>query len=113
MTLAIENVGRIPVSFRVGGANRGSRDNQFGFTAYGPMGAVPDTGDPVHFGGLSYNTMLKPGETFRKEVDLRKWFTFKQPGRYTITGTYDLVFSDPANGDYLPIWLDKAASTFT
>lgn len=77
VTLEIENVGSIPVAFQVSGKNRGARDNQFGFTAYGPTGAVSDTSDPAHTGGLSFNEVLKAGETFRKEVDLRKWFTFK------------------------------------
>lgn len=112
VTLEIRNAGNVPVTFQVGGKNRGERDNQFGFTAYDGMRAVSDTGSPVHFGGLSVNQTLKPGETFRKEVDLRKWFTFKKPGSYEIKGTYDLSFFDPAHKDWFVLWEDYAAAVF-
>ncbi|HLQ76420.1 MAG TPA: hypothetical protein VK210_03645 [Terriglobia bacterium] len=109
--IEIKNVGTKDVSFEVGGQNRGARDNQFGFTAYG-LGAVPDTGDPNHFGGLSYTQTLKPGETFKKDVDLRKWFSFSAPGNYRITGTYQLSFYTPEDNARFVIWQDYAAANF-
>jgi hypothetical protein len=112
VALEIKNAGNVPVTFQVGGKDRGERNNQFGFTAYDGVQAVPDTGSPVHFGGLSVNQTLKPGETFRKDVDLRKWFTFKKPGTYKITGTYDLSFFDPTFKDWFVIWEDYAADAF-
>lgn len=112
VTLEIRNAGTVPVTFQVGGQNRGERDNQFGFTAYDGMVAVPDTGSPVNFGGLSVNQTLKAGETFRKDIDLRKWFTFKKPGTYQMTGTYDLSFFNPENKEWFVIWEDYAAAAF-
>jgi len=111
VTLEIRNVGTTPVAFRVGGQNRGARDNQFGFTAY-TINAVPDTGSPVHFGGLSNVTELKPGETFKKDVDLRLWFDFKTPGTYSVTGTYQLSFAVPGSSLYFTLWQDYAAAAF-
>lgn len=111
--MEIVNAGGDAVSFRVGGSNRGPRDNQFSFTARGPTGAVPDTGDSFNLGGLSYFQKLRPGETFRKEVDLRKWFTFFQPGVYSITGAFDLEFTDPSTTDGSVIWRDRAAGSFS
>lgn len=111
VTLEIKNVGTAEVTFQVGGANRGARDNQFGFTAYG-LKAVPDTGDPSNFGGLSYNHTLKSGQTFTKDVDLRKWFTFTEPGLYILTGTYQLTFFDPGIRDHFVVWDDYATARF-
>ncbi len=110
ITLEVKNVGSVPVRFQVGGKNRGARDNQFGFTAYGSS-AVPDTGSPFHMGGESVIRTLKPGETFDKTVDLRKWFTFQKPGAYFITGTYDMSFFDPDDNRFV-VWEDYAAARF-
>ncbi len=112
ITLEIKNVGSTPVTFQVGGKNRGERDNQFNFTAYYGGEAIPDTGNPVHFGGLSVNKTLNPGETFTKEVDLRKWFTFPKVGTYEIAGIYDLSFFDPMREDYFVLWEDYATAKF-
>jgi hypothetical protein len=91
VTLKIRNDGPASVTFQVGGENRGQRDNQFGFTAYDGMKAVPDTGSPVHLGGLSFMRTLKPDETFTKDIDLAKWFSFDKSGTYEITG--DIPFA--------------------
>ena len=112
VTLEIKNVGTVPVTFQVGGKNRGERDNQFGFTAYDGMKAIRDTGNPVHFGGVSVNKTLKPGEIFTKEVDLRKWFHFEKAGTYEITGSYYLSFFDPDGEDYFVLWEDYATASF-
>jgi hypothetical protein len=112
VTLEILNLGSTPVVFMPGGKNRGERDNQFGFTAYDGLAAVPDTGSPVHFGGLSSQVKLASGETWRKEVDLRKWFSFKKPGAYEVTGTYEINFVDPDSRDWFVIWQDYATSSF-
>jgi len=111
VTLEIKSVGAVPVTFLVGGETREARDNQFGFTAFGPTGAVPDTGDPNHLGGLAYSPTLKPGETFSKQVDIGKWFALKA-GSYTLNGTYKLAFFDPADNNYVPVWEDQAAASF-
>jgi hypothetical protein len=63
------------------GANRGPHDNPFGLTACGPTGAVPGAGNPFNIGGLVFLQALEPGEVFRNEVDLRKWFTFSAHSR--------------------------------
>jgi hypothetical protein len=115
VTLEIKNVGASEVTFQVGGQNRGARDNQFGFTAY-LRGAILDTGDPLHLGGLSYSETLKPGEVFKKEVDLRDWFKFPEPdqsfvipGTISLTGTYALRF---LSADGFTVWEDFVAARF-
>ncbi len=113
VTMEIMNAGTGAVAFRVGGSNRGPRDNQFSFTARGPTGAVPDTGNSFNLGGLSYFQKLQPEERFRKEVDLRNWFTFSQPGVYSITAAFDLEFADSSATGNLLIWHEKAAGSFS
>jgi hypothetical protein len=95
VTLAVDicNVGDVPVLFRDGGQQRGARNNQFRFLAYGGFGqgkAVPDTGDPNHHGGLSSLRPLKPGESVRHTIKLDKWFAFTEPDTYRITGLFEL-----------------------
>ena len=93
LDLAIENVGSTTVRFIEGGQQRGPRDNQFGFSAFAQSGygqPIPDTGDPRHHGGMGAHRELKPNDIFRKRVDLSKWFKFKKPGAYEITGLYEL-----------------------
>lgn len=110
--MQIENVGRAPAAFIVGGMNRGPRDQQFGFTAEGPDGPVKDTGETWSMGGLSYVKVLQPGETLEKDVDLRKWFTLRS-ATYTVTGSYTLPFVDPiSHDDYYVVWNGSTAATF-
>jgi hypothetical protein len=95
VTLAVDicNVGDVDVLFRDGGQQRGARNNQFRFLAYGGFGqgkAVPDTGDPNHHGGLSSLRPLKPGESVRHTIKLDRWFTFAEPDTYRITGLFEL-----------------------
>jgi hypothetical protein len=95
LTMKIKNVGEKPACFFDGGRQRGPRDNQFGFIAMGGGGEgkpIPDTGDPTNFGGLGRYVTLKPGEIFKKTVNLDKWFAFKEPDTYRITGVYRLEF---------------------
>jgi hypothetical protein len=109
LKLELRNVGDKPIAFRNGGQQRGARNNQFRFLAYRTHGhgkAVPDTGDPTHFGGLSSILTLKPGETFRETVQLEKWFAFKEADTYRVTGLYELELHDGASGT--TIWDDFA-----
>jgi hypothetical protein len=111
VTLEIENVGHVPVTFWVN--EFGGRDAQFGFTALGPSGKpIPDTGDAAAYGDSYNKPRLAPGETFRREVDLRKWFTFSLPGAYQLVGTYELTFFNPVENGW-PIWDDFAAAAFS
>ena len=108
--LEIKNVGTSDITFEAGG-HGSARSNQFGFTAY--MGTpVPDTGQSFNLGGLSSFRTLKPGQTFTDDVDLRKWFTFKTPGTYQITGTYELSIRAPEEKTYFFVWQDFAAAQF-
>ena len=114
VTLQLVNVGEGPVAFDQGGLQRGARDNQFGFTAEGGPGgrAVPDTGDPTHFGGISRLVRLEPGAVHSQEVDLRGWFDLA-PGTYALMGTYRLTLHAPdASGWTSPLWEDVAAAPF-
>lgn len=97
LQLQIKNVGDEPVSFRVGGQQRGPRDNQFRFLAYRAGGygkAISDSGDPTNFGGISGWQDLKPGDVFSREVNLSHWFNFTEPDSYRITGLYELELFD-------------------
>ncbi len=113
VTLYAQNVGSQPFTFMVGGANRGARDNQFGFTASNGREAVPDTGNPVHFGGLAFAQTLQPGETFARDVDLTSWFRFAASGTYLLTGTYRLAFPEFPRSDFFVVWEDFATAEFT
>jgi hypothetical protein len=109
LKMEIRNTGDRPFSFFVGGKQRGARDNQYRFLAYRSYGggkAVPDTGDPVNFGGKGSARELKPGETFTASVDLGKWFAFTDPDVYRVTGIFELHVVDPR--DWQTIWEDLA-----
>jgi hypothetical protein len=112
IVLTIRNTGTVPFAFQVGGQQRGARDNQYRFLAYRSSGygkAVPDTGDPNHHGGISYNQVLKPGEVFTAKVDLSKWFTFTDADTYRITGLFELQLYEPDRGiGSQPTWDDLA-----
>ncbi len=110
LELTVENVGQVPVHFVEGGKQRGARDNQFQFIAFGSSGygkPIPDIGDPTNFGGLGGFRELKPGDVFRKQVDVTKWFKFDKPGSYEITGLYELPLQEPGFGARV-LWEDFA-----
>jgi hypothetical protein len=112
MVMELRNVGDAPFTFRVGGQQRATRDNQYRFLAYRSGGsgkAIPDTGSPVHFGGPTGTRALKPGEAYTAKVDLSKWFTFAEPNTYHITGLFELDLCDGNGGFVEPLWNDIAA----
>jgi hypothetical protein len=111
LKMEIRNAGDRPLAFVVGGKQRGPRDNQYRFLAYRSGGhgkAVPDTGDPLNFGGIGSVRTLQPGETFTASVDLGKWFNFTDPDIYRVTGIFEMAIQDPARADWRPIWEDLA-----
>jgi RNA polymerase sigma factor (sigma-70 family) len=113
LKLELRNTGTVPMRFTIGGKQRGPRDNQYRFLAYAGHGggkAVPDTGDPLNFGGISTSKTLKPGDVYRAEVALDKWFRFTEPDVYRVTGMLELSLSDPeAEDPFGPvIWDDLA-----
>lgn len=114
LLLTIENVGEQPMTFRVGGQNRGTRDNQFRFLAYRTWGqgkALPDVGDPTNFGGICSYETLKPGEKFHAKIGLDRWFQFDDPDRYHVTGMFELELHErQADGGVSnTIWEELAA----
>jgi hypothetical protein len=111
VTLEITNVGDVTVCFMDGGRNRGRRNNQFGFAAFRDMKPLPDIGDPVHFGGLAGYVTLKKRETFRKTVDLTKWFDLSEGGHYSFVGTFYLEFHPPDHSHPI-LWSDIVAAEF-
>ena len=114
-TLMIENVGSTPFTFFDGGQQRGPRNNQFRFLAWrdGMTGfALPDVGDRTNFGGIGRPITLASGETFRLEARLTDWFAFYRPGRYDVTGLYEMEFHRPDVPLHAPIWHDWAVATF-
>jgi hypothetical protein len=113
VNLELTNTGTVPMHFTFGGKQRGPRNNQFRFLAYSGSGygkAVPDTGDPVNFGGIVQSKTLKPGEVFKAEVALDKWFQFTRADTYRVTGMLELGLIDPedTNGFGEVIWNDLA-----
>tara|TARA_R100000789_G_C3021935_1_gene153682 strand:- start:3211 stop:4059 length:849 start_codon:yes stop_codon:yes gene_type:complete len=105
LTLTVMNVGKVDINFIAGGSQRGARDNQFAFIAHSDYRngkAVPDTGDPVNFGGIGSFVNLKPNESFTKSVDVSKWFRFTESGSYQLTCMYHIEMSSD-DGD---LWDD-------
>lgn len=109
LKLEIRNVGDAPFTFRVGGQQRGLRDNQFRFLAYRtthPGKAVPDSGDPQNHGGLMSYKTLEPGKSYVTSITLDKWFRFPEPEGYEITGLFEMNLLDRGFRD--TIWDDMA-----
>ena len=103
----LRNTAKENVTFRIGGSQRGARDNQFRFLAqrgHGHGKGVPDTGDANHFGGKSWTKTLKPDESYTAEVQLNKWFQLEAPDIYRITGIWSLHLEDADRGGV--IWDD-------
>jgi ATP-dependent DNA helicase RecG len=71
VTLRVRNVGKKAFSFDKGGRNRAARDNQFRFTAEHDGKPVIDISSTNNHGGLSVAPIVKPGEVFEDEVDLK------------------------------------------
>jgi hypothetical protein len=114
LTMHLRNTGTMPFTFMAGGKQRGPRDNQFRFLAHASYGggkAVPDTGDPLNFGGIASYQTLKPGETFTRSLAIDKWFHFTNPDFYRVTGIYELeLYGGSAETGFStsPIWNDLA-----
>lgn len=114
LLLTIKNVGEHPLTFRIGGQNRGPRDNQFRFLAYRSLGhgkALPDVGDPTNFGGIASYETLKPGEKFHAKVGLDRWFRFADADHYRVTGIFELELHErqPDGSVSNTIWEELAA----
>lgn len=111
LKLALKNTGPEAFRFTFGGKRRSPRNNQFRFIAQEGDGGkgLPDTGDGHNFGGLSSVQTVRPGEVFRAEVDVTKWFTFSRPGTYRVTGVLELPILDPDEDCFGPtVWDDLA-----
>jgi hypothetical protein len=95
----------IDIEFRI--TNRGTNDYKYADRTYDRSGrmdeyklvatnssgeAVPDPRaghEGGWFGGGLFNyQILKPGESFTKVIPLNRWSRVKEPGRYSVTGTY-------------------------
>ena len=111
-TMRVVNAGPAALVFRQGGMNRGSRDNQYAFTASRAGEPVPDVGSEFHRGGLSIQRELKPGEAFEARVSLNDWFTFDRPGRYEIRGTYRMEIWPAAGAETALPWDETLGAGF-
>lgn len=112
VTLRITNIGTNGFAFMQGGRQRGMRDNQFAFTSEFEGKMVPDSGDPMNFGGLAMAVKLKPGENHEISVDLTKWFKFAKAGIYSLRGSYSMDFINPEAKEFETIWEDFACAEF-
>ncbi|MEZ0275368.1 MAG: hypothetical protein ACAH88_10725, partial [Roseimicrobium sp.] len=108
--LRITNVGDAPFTFVQGGRQRGSRDNQFAFSAMEDNAMLPDIGNPRHMGGLGGWVTIKPGASHEIPADLTKWFQLKKGGFYTLRGSYAMEFSH--GWDSPTRWEDFATADF-
>jgi len=114
LKMTIKNVGQTTFAF-MDGMNRGRRNNQFEFVAFGGSGhgdPVPDMGDPRNFGGLAGYITLKPGDVFTKTVKLDDWFKFIAADTYRITGMFRVALHDPQNTNHT-LWDDFAVGECT
>jgi hypothetical protein len=111
--LRITNVGDADFTFERGGRQRGARDNQFAFSAELAGKMLPDTGDPINYGGLGGSVTLRRGEKWEMSVNLTKWFTFTEAGTYMVRGSYYMEFPDLSSEDLYVIWDDFACAEFT
>lgn len=115
ISLKINNVGDNVISFRHGEWNRGTnRNDQYTFLARLDGIQVDDVYSGSNLGerGQSRVVILKPGESFKDEVNLNKWFAFDKHGTYQILGSYHMEFSDPDPNKTGMIWDDFASAHF-
>jgi len=112
-TLQIENVGTNSISFRKGGMNRATRENQYVFSARHRSKQVDDIGTSDHWGGFGTIRVVKPGELFEDRISLSKWFAFDKAGVYHVHGSYLLAFIDPEAESRRINWLDYASADCT
>lgn len=113
LTFRIKNLGDNTIAFLQGGRYRGTRDNQYIFSARFKGKQVNDVGTSYHFGGLAVTKVLKPGDVFEDKVELNKWFAFEQEGFYQILGSYYMKFLDPQELLWWGIWEDYVSAEFT
>jgi hypothetical protein len=93
VVVRIENTGKKPVGFFVGGRQRGPRDNRFIYV-------IKRNGTPVKikdgpdFGGIGSYQKIEPGKHLEVTcTDLRAWFDFDLPGFYTIEARHESTLS--------------------
>jgi hypothetical protein len=115
LKMTIKNVGQTTFAFMDGGMQRGRRNNQFQFVAFGGSGhgdPVPDLGDPRNFGGLGGYITLKPGDVFTKTAKLDDWFKFIAVDTYRVTGMFRVALHDPQDTSHT-LWDDFAVGECT
>lgn len=108
----LANIGTEPFSFLKGGHQRGTRDNQYVFSAELMGEQVKDISTSGNMGGLCVPYLLAPGEILEETIDLNKWFTFDAPGYYSVLGSYLLNFLDPSDRNMRTVWEDYATAKF-
>jgi hypothetical protein len=114
----LNNLDDRTITFKRGGQQEGSRDNQYDFQAMMWDHVVPDVGSPMNFWGPCSSVSLDSGKAFEDQIDLKKWFAFDKPGTYMIHGFYQLDFyQTPLNKETFwtgnQIWRDYASADFT
>ena len=110
--LQITNVGDADFHFIRGHVIRSERDNRFAFSArLVDSKMLPDIGDSKDSSQTGVHVTLKPGESHEILVNLKKWFSFEEPGVYKLRGSYYMPFRNPT-ARHLVFWEDFACAEF-
>jgi hypothetical protein len=89
------------VQWRLGGRNRGPRDNQFSMRITRDGQLIPTIG-ASDLGGLSTMKLLRPGESAEVRAPISSWGDVSRPGRYVIEGAYETSLA-PGGADTLGV----------
>lgn len=87
LALRIENHGPRTVHLKLGGQQRGPRDNSFSFRARFAGAPLP-VKEVLDFGGLAHTEPLAPGAHLEVQADLRGWVDLERPGTYEVDCAY-------------------------
>lgn len=89
VALSIENPAGSPrVQRRVGGQQRGPRDNQFSFRVFRDGALLPERPGP-DFGGPTGFVALEPGAPAVLRAPLDRWADLSSPGLYRVECSYE------------------------
>lgn len=102
VALSIENGSSVlPVQRRVGGQQRGPRDNQFSFRVFRNGVLLPETPGP-DFGGPTGFVALQPGGVVELRAPLDRWANLTVPGEYRVECSYETELAPDGAQPFAP-----------